>query len=90
MLKYNPVLWFLIGYRISVDYCLGFVFSLMKKSRILFLILCFVLVTCSVDQDCQKADIILWDISNLFDIPYYVTDHPIRAVIKNGEIVFGS
>ena len=38
----------------------------------------------------KKADIILWDISNLFDIPYYVTDHPIRAVIKNGEIVFGS
>ena len=37
----------------------------------------------------KKADIILWDISNLFDIPYYVTDHPIRAVIKNGEIVFG-
>ena len=38
----------------------------------------------------KKADIILWDISNLFDIPYYVTDHPIRAVIKNGEIVFGA
>ncbi len=38
----------------------------------------------------KKADIILWDISNLFDIPYYVTDHPIRAVIKNGKIVFGS
>ena len=38
----------------------------------------------------KKADIILWDISNLFEIPYYVTDHPIRAVIKNGEIVFGA
>ena len=38
----------------------------------------------------KKADIVLWDISNLFEIPYYVTDHPIRAVIKNGEIVFGA
>ncbi|MFL3026627.1 MAG: imidazolonepropionase [Candidatus Neomarinimicrobiota bacterium] len=38
----------------------------------------------------KKADIILWGISNLFEIPYYVTDHPIRAVIKNGEIVFGA
>jgi len=38
----------------------------------------------------KKADIVLWEISNLFDIPYYVTDHPIRAVIKNGEIVFGA
>ena len=38
----------------------------------------------------KKADIILWDISSLSEIPYYVSDHPIRYVIKNGEIVFGS
>lgn len=38
----------------------------------------------------KKADLILWDISSLSEIPYYVSDHPIRHVIKNGEIVFGS
>ena len=38
----------------------------------------------------KKADLILWDISSLSEIPYYVSDHPIRYVIKNGEIVFGS
>ena len=38
----------------------------------------------------KKADLILWDISSLSEIPYYVSDHQIRYVIKNGEIVFGS
>ena len=38
----------------------------------------------------KKADLIIWDISNLSDIPYYVSDHPIRYVIKNGKLVFGS
>ena len=36
----------------------------------------------------KKADLILWDLDSLFDIPYYVSDHPIKLVIKNGTIVF--
>ena len=31
----------------------------------------------------KKADLVVWDIDNLTDIAYYVTDHPIRYVIKN-------
>ena len=38
----------------------------------------------------KKADLVIWEIDTLFDIPYYVTDHPIRHVIKNGQIVFGA
>ena len=38
----------------------------------------------------KKADLVVWDIDNLTDIAYYVTDHPIRYVIKNGQIVFGA
>ena len=34
------------------------------------------------------ADLIVWDISSLLDIPYYVSNHPIRYVMKNGEVVF--
>ena len=30
----------------------------------------------------KKADLVIWEIDTLFDIPYYVTDHPIRHVIK--------
>ena len=56
------------------------------KSRILFLIPCFVLVTCSVDQDCQKADIIL------FNTKVYTVDDSnsiAEAIaIKGKEIVY--
>ena len=38
----------------------------------------------------KKADLIIWDISKLSEIPYYVSNHPIRHVIKNGKLVFGS
>ena len=38
----------------------------------------------------KKADLIVWDIANLSEIPYYVSNHPIRHVIKNGKLVFGS
>jgi len=32
-----------------------------------------------------KADIIVWDIENLMDIPYHITDLPIKMVIKDGK-----
>jgi imidazolonepropionase len=38
----------------------------------------------------KSADLIVWGISSLLDIPYYVSNHPIRYVMKNGEIVFGT
>ena len=38
----------------------------------------------------KSADLIIWGISSLLDIPYYVSNHPIRYVMKNGEIVFGT
>jgi imidazolonepropionase len=38
----------------------------------------------------KKADIIIWGIESLMDIPYYVLNHPIQYVIKNGEVVFGA
>ena len=38
----------------------------------------------------KKADLILWELDSLLDIPYYVTNHPIRFVLKNGKIVFGA
>lgn len=38
----------------------------------------------------KKADLILWDLESLLDIPYYVSNHPIRSVFKNGEVVFGA
>jgi|TARA_B110000914_G_C15503968_1_gene467315 imidazolonepropionase len=36
----------------------------------------------------KKADLIIWQLDSLLDIPYYVSNHPIRKVIKNGNIVF--
>ncbi len=36
----------------------------------------------------KKADIIVWDIERLVQIPYLVSDHPIQTIIKSGEIVF--
>lgn len=38
----------------------------------------------------KKADFILWELDSLLDIPYYVSNHPIRAVFKNGKIAFGA
>ena len=38
----------------------------------------------------KSADLIIWGISSLLDIPYYVSNHPIRYVMKNGEFVFGT
>ena len=38
----------------------------------------------------KSADLIIWGISSLLDIPYYVSNHPIRYVMKNGEVVFGT
>ena len=38
----------------------------------------------------KSADMIVWGISSLLDIPYYVSNHPIRYVMKNGEVVFGT
>ena len=38
----------------------------------------------------KKADLIIWELSNLVEIPYYAIEHPIQNVIKNGEIVFGA
>ncbi|MBL7011282.1 MAG: amidohydrolase family protein, partial [Candidatus Marinimicrobia bacterium] len=38
----------------------------------------------------KSADLIVWGINSLLDIPYYVSNHPIQYVIKNGEVVFGT
>jgi len=38
----------------------------------------------------KSADLIVWGISSLLDIPYYVSNHSIQYVMKNGEVVFGS
>mgnify|MGYP001294994521 FL=1 len=38
----------------------------------------------------KKADLIIWGLSNLHEIPYYAIEHPIQNVIKNGEMVFGT
>ncbi len=38
----------------------------------------------------KKADIILWDLDRLIEIPYTVSDHPIHLVIKEGQIVVRS
>ena len=38
----------------------------------------------------KSADLIIWGISSLLDIAYYVSNHPIRYVMKNGKIVFGT
>ncbi len=37
----------------------------------------------------QQADLIIWDLETLLEIPYYVTDIPIRTVIKKGQPIFG-
>lgn len=36
----------------------------------------------------KKADLIIWSIDNLSEIPYHVFNPPINKIIKNGKIVF--
>ena len=38
----------------------------------------------------KKADLIIWYLYSLIDIPYYISNHPIQKVLKNGEVVFGA
>ena len=40
----------------------------------------------SIEID-KKADLIIWDLEKLIEIPYNVTDVPIVKVIKNGQFV---
>ncbi len=35
----------------------------------------------------KKADLIIWDLENLIEIPYNVTDVPIQKVMKNGTFI---
>ena len=35
----------------------------------------------------KKADLIIWNIEKIIDIPYYVTDLPIQKVMKSGEFI---
>ena len=39
-------------------------------------------------EEGKKADIIIWDLDKVEQIPYVVTDHPIKHVLKNGLKVF--
>ncbi len=36
----------------------------------------------------KQADLIVWDIERVVQVPYLVSDHPIQSVIKNGKTVF--
>ncbi len=38
----------------------------------------------------KQADIILWNINSLEEIPYYIADNRVRSVIKKGKLVHGS
>jgi len=33
----------------------------------------------------KKADLVIWDLDRLIEIPYYNSDVPIQFVIKNGK-----
>jgi len=35
----------------------------------------------------RKADLIIWDVEMLMNIPYNVTDMSIKMVIKNGKAI---
>lgn len=35
----------------------------------------------------KKADLVIWDLEKLIEIPYNVTDVPIRKVMKNGQFI---
>ena len=36
----------------------------------------------------KQADLVIWDIERPVQIPYTVSSHPIRSVIKSGELIF--
>lgn len=38
----------------------------------------------------KKADLVVWNLDSLLDIPYHVSNHSIQNVLKNGNIVFGA
>ena len=38
----------------------------------------------------KNADIIIWGINNIMQIPYNVSNHPIKNIIKNGNPIFYS
>ncbi|MDP6629193.1 MAG: imidazolonepropionase [Candidatus Marinimicrobia bacterium] len=38
----------------------------------------------------KKADLVVWNLDSLLDIPYHVSNHSIQKVIKNGNLVFGA
>ncbi len=38
----------------------------------------------------KKADVVVWNMDSLLDIPYHVSNHSIQKVIKNGTLVFGA
>jgi imidazolonepropionase len=35
-----------------------------------------------------KADILIWDINNLNEIPYWFNSDRIESVLKNGKLIF--
>ena len=35
----------------------------------------------------KNADIIIWNVNNISEIPYRVDSHPIQKVLKNGKPV---
>jgi imidazolonepropionase len=38
----------------------------------------------------KQADLVIWGIETLIEIPYNVTDIPVQKVIKSGSIVYDS
>ena len=41
----------------------------------------------SIEKD-KKADLIIWNINDISQIPSHFLDNPISKVIKNGELLF--
>jgi imidazolonepropionase len=37
-------------------------------------------------EEGKQADIVIWDLERLVEIPYYVSDHPIYGILKRGEL----
>ena len=38
----------------------------------------------------KKADLVVWNLDSLLDIPYHVSNHSIQKVIKSGNVIFGT
>ena len=36
----------------------------------------------------KQADMVIWDLERIVQIPYNVSNHPISNVIKSGELIF--